>query len=260
VPGELLTVVLVAGAAAAASVVGGLIALWRAPTTFFTSVALGFASGALLAAISFEMIPQALKLGSLWIAAAGFAVGFVAVYGFDLFIHRGQVAGEHAEQQEQVRRFYSWRRPRGSEVTVLAGATSAEELIEGVSIGTGAAIEPGLAIIIATAIAIDNVSESISIGELARDEKGGRPETRRVLGWTSLIGASLLVSAVAGWFLLRGLPEPILAFLLAVGAGAMLYLTVTDLIPGGEARQYQESSALATAAGFLMLMIVSNLT
>jgi zinc transporter, ZIP family len=62
VSGELLTVVLVAGGAAAASVAGGLIALWRTPTTFYTSLALGFAGGSLLGTIGFEMVPQALGL------------------------------------------------------------------------------------------------------------------------------------------------------------------------------------------------------
>lgn len=41
-------------------------------------------------------------------------------------------------------------------MTVLAGGTSAEELIEGLSIGVGTAIKPGLALLIALAIIIDN--------------------------------------------------------------------------------------------------------
>jgi hypothetical protein len=95
------------------------------------SVALDFASGVLLATICFEMLPEALEMSSLPIAVGGFAVGFAAVYGFDLFIHRGKLVGEAAEQRPQVERFYQQRRPRGSEVTVLAGGTSAPR------IGTG---------------------------------------------------------------------------------------------------------------------------
>jgi len=45
----------------------------------------------------------------------------------------------------------------------------------------------------AAAVAVDNFSEDLSIGELVLS-RGER--ARRVLGWTSLIGASLLVSAV----------------------------------------------------------------
>ena len=47
----------------------------------------------LLATFSFEMLPQAAELASLGAAVAGFALGFLAVYGFDLFVNRGRRSG-----------------------------------------------------------------------------------------------------------------------------------------------------------------------
>jgi ZIP family zinc transporter len=139
---EFFLILSVAASAAIASPTGGFLALWRKPTTLFMSLALGFASGVLLATISFEMLPAALELSSLSLAIAGFVVGFAAVYGLDLFINQGELVGEKAEQRAGVDRFHRRHRPRGDEVTVLAGGTSAEELIEGISIGVGAAIKP----------------------------------------------------------------------------------------------------------------------
>jgi zinc transporter, ZIP family len=257
---DFLTIIAIAGAAALASPAGGLIALWRQPTTLFMSVALGFASGVLLATICFEMLPQALELGSLPLAVGGFTVGFSAVYAFDLFVHRGQLVGEAAEQRPQVERFYQQRRPRGSEVMVLAGGTSAEELIEGLSIGVGTAIKPGLGLLIGLAIVIDNLSEALSIGEIIRSEQAGQQhgQVRRILGWTGLIGIALLGSALVGWFFLRGLSEPVLGFLLGTGGGGMFYLTVTDLVPQAEERHYQQSAAISIAAGFMVIFILSG--
>jgi zinc transporter, ZIP family len=261
VSSDLIMILAVAGAAAIGSPIGGLIALWRKPTSLFMSLALGFASGVLLAAISFEMLPQSLELASLPLAIVGFAGGFASVYAFDLFVHRGLLAGEKAQQRRAVERWRVRRAPRGDKITVLAGGTSAEELIEGVSIGVGAAIQPGLALIVALAILIDNVSEALSIGELIRDEGGGskRGQAWRILRWTGLIGLSLFSSAVAGWFLLRGLPQPVLGTLFAAGGGGMFYLTVTDLVPEAEARHYQQSAALAIAAGFLIIFALGHL-
>src|SRR5690606_29510402 len=88
-----------AAAAALASPLGGLVALWCRPTTLFMSLALGFASGVLFATICTEMLPQALEMSSVAVTAAGFLAGFAAVYAFDLFIHRGRLAGEKAEQR-----------------------------------------------------------------------------------------------------------------------------------------------------------------
>ena len=110
---DLSLILAIAGSAAIASPLGGLIALWRKPTTLFMSVALGFASGVLLATISFEMLPKSLELGSPTIAVGGFAAGFLAIYAFDLFIHRGRLAGKESEKRPQVERFYQRRRPRG---------------------------------------------------------------------------------------------------------------------------------------------------
>ena len=256
--GDGITILALAGAAALASPVGGLIALWKKPTTLFMSLALGFASGVLLATICFSMLPQALELGRLWIAIGGFTAGFLAVLGFDLFIHRWKVAGKQAEQRPQVERFYQRRRPRGSAVTVLAGGTSAEELIEGLSIGVGAAIKPGLGLLIAVAIFVDNLAESLSIAEIIRAERERRNPVKRILGWTGLIGLSVLGSALAGWFLLRGLSQPLLGFLFGSGAGGMFYLVVTDLLPEAEERQYQQSAALSLCGGFLLMFVLSQ--
>lgn len=254
------TIALIAGAAALASPIGGLLALWRTPTTMFMSCVLGFASGVLLATICFEMLPQARELGSLALAVGGFVLGFALVYGFDLFVHRGQLAGEGAEQRPQVERFYRRRRPHGGEVTVLAGGTSAEELIEGISIGVGAAIQPGLGVLIALAIVIDNLGEALGIGEIIRseptDDRGG--QARRVLGWTGLIGVALFASAMVGWFFLRGLPDPVLGLLFGAGAGGMFYLTITDLVPQADRHQYQQSAALAMGTGFMAIFVLSG--
>ena len=107
----------------------------------------------------------------------------------------------------------------------------------------------------AAAVAVDNFSEDLSIGELVLS-RGER--ARRVLGWTSLIGASLLVSAVVGWLALRNADPALVGVLQATGAGAILYLTVTALVPPAEEYQYEGSGSLAAGAGFLAILLLSE--
>ena len=76
---------------------------------------------------------------------------------------------------------------------------------------------------------------------------------------TALIGAVLFGSALVGWYFLQGLPKSALGGLLATGAGGMLYLTVTDLVPEGARSQYQQSAALALGCGFLLSLLLSRL-
>jgi ZIP family zinc transporter len=254
-----LLILAVAGIAAVASPIGGLLALWHKPSSLFMSVALGFAGGVLLGTISFKMIPEALRLSSLMVAVGGFILGFLSIYAFDLFVHRGKVAGPKAEQEKKVQSFYRRHRPRGDEVTVLAGGTSTEELIEGLSIGVGTSIRPGVGLLIALAIVIDNAAEALSIGELILAEKGGSKQARvrRVLKWAGLIGVSLFGSALVGWYLLRDMSPSTLGFLFSAGGGGMFYLTITDLIPEAEERHFQQSGGLAAGAGFIIILVLS---
>ena len=223
---------------------------------------LGFTSGVLVATIAFEMLPNALEYSSLVLVVFGFVAGFIAVYAFDLFMHRGVLVGEKAEQRRWFNRSNRLRRSRDNEVTVLATGTSAEEVIEGLSIGVGLAFKPELGLLIALAIAIDNFSEALSIGEMIRNEKGhrGRSETRHILGWTGLIGLSVLVSAVIGWLFLRGMPQTLLGVLFSAGAGGLFYLTVTDLVPEAEEHQYQQVPAITMGIGFMMIFALSTVS
>lgn len=231
----------------------------RTPTSLAMSLAFGLASGVLIGTVTLEMVPKAIELSSIPATAAGFAAGFAAIWLFDLFVNRWRLAGEHAAQHERVEAYHRSHRPRGDRATVLAGGTSVEELIEGLAIGTGVVIQPGVGALIAASIAVDNFSEGLSIGELIVSGRGrGLRAARRVLAWTSVIGLSVLVSALAGWLLLRNAGAAAVGVLQAVGAGGMLYLTVSALVPPSEEQQYQGSGALATGAGFLTILLLTQ--
>jgi zinc transporter, ZIP family len=249
----------IASAGAIASPLGGAVAMWKRPTTLALSVSAGFASGALIGTFAFEMLPKAAETASLAIAIAGFVIGFAFVYALDMFVERGASAGEKAVQRSWVLKVRQRQRARGDQVTVLAGGTSAEELIEGITIGVSAAADPSLGLIAGIAIIIDNVSEALSIGDLIREEGGDR-QARRIFFWTGLIGGALFISTIAGWFLLRGLSDDLLGLLLAASAGAMFYLTVTKLVPEAQSHQFEQSSAIATAVGLLVIFSLSRMT
>lgn len=251
---ELLAIAL---AGAAASPLGGAVALLKKPTSLTLSIAVGFAAGVLLGTFAFEMMPKASAAASPGLAVAGFVAGFGSIYALDLFVHRGVSAGEKADQRRWVVRQRQRWRQRGDTVAVLAGGTSAEELVEGLTIGVSAASDPRLGMIVGLAILIDNFGEALSIGELIRADGAARP-ARRILFWTGLIGLALFGSALAGWLLLRGLSPRILGFMLASGAGGMFYLTASDLVPEAESHHFNQSAAIATAAGFLLIFGLSS--
>ena len=248
--------------AALCSPLGGGLAILLKPSSLLLSVMAGCAGGVLMGAIAFEMLPEALEQASLIEVVIGFVAGVALVYGFDLYMNRGAIAGLEAEQRPLVERLHLRRRPRAGKVTILAGASSAEELIEGLVLGVSAELMGGVGYVVAIAVAIDNVSEAMSLGAMIRADKGGDPaaQRRQTLRWTGLIGAALLVSALAGWFALRAVPDEWLGLLSSTGAGAVFYLAFTQLLPEAESHHYQHSGGLAAAAGFLVIMVLSRFT
>jgi ZIP family zinc transporter len=257
--GAFLSFAVMAIGAAAASPLGGVVALMLRPTTFLLSLVVGFAGGVLLGALSFEMVPRAFELSSPLEVYVGIGAGVLLVWAIDLYINRGMTAGDKAAQSRRVRRYHQRHKPRGSKVAVVAAGTAGEELIEGLVIGVSAAIGGGTGLIVALAIALDNVSEALSIGELTMDDDSVEHKKRDVLMWTSIIGAALVISAFVGFLLLRGLPAEWQGLLTALGAGAMFYIAIAGLVPEAESHQFQQSGGLATAAGFLAMLVLAQL-
>jgi zinc transporter, ZIP family len=140
---------------------------------------------------------------------------------------------------------YRERRPFGDEVTVLAGGISIEDIVQGISI--------------AIAVGIDALTEGISIDELVLSEHES-PEGGfgRVLKWCIVIAGSIFLTAILGWFALRGMPDSVLAFLFALGDGAMPYLAATQLVSTAHKYHYQGSSSLAVAPGFLAILVLRH--
>jgi ZIP family zinc transporter len=73
-----------------------------------------------------------------------------------------------------------------------------------------------------------------------------------------LIGLSLITSACVGWFTLRSLPADWIGFVTALGAGAIFYLAVTNLLIEAEENQFQQSGGLAAAAGYIAMLLLTE--
>ncbi|QQR38139.1 ZIP family metal transporter [Devosia rhizoryzae] len=248
----------VALTAGLSSPLGGFLATRIKASSLWLSLVAGLAAGILLGTLSLEMIPTALEDLDAWLVIVAVIIGIAATYGLDFAVNRGRMAGDKADQKPAVDRYHRRHKPWGTQVTVLAAATASEELIEGLSIGVGLAISLSTAIVVGIAITVDNIAEALSLGALARDEDDDTAN-RRTLLWTIIVGVSLIASALLGYFFLRDLPEEVLAFLLAVGAGAMLYLSTTQLLPEAEEKQFQQSAGLSIGLGFLIALALSQI-
>jgi ZIP family zinc transporter len=227
--------VLFAVVASSALPIGALIAAWRPPPRAATAALLGFASGALITAVAFELFEKAFEHGGAWRAGIAFLGGATAFVLVDAWLERRK-----ARQQEG-----------GGAVglALLAGVT-----LDGVpeNLAMGVALLEGSALSLLVAIFASNLPEAI-VGAQKMREEHGREDV--VLIW-SATAALLAVAVVVGYVALEGVPHSALSWPLGFAAGAVLASLADTLMP----EAFSEGGppvAYATALGFLASFLIS---
>jgi ZIP family zinc transporter len=217
---------------------------------------LGFASGVMIAASVWSLllpsIEQTREQGGIpWLPAS---VGFLLGIGFLLLLdsvipHLHQ----NAEKAEGLP-------TKAKKNTMLLLAVTLHNIPEGMAVGvvfagllagTGG-ITASAALALSIGIAIQNFPEGAIVSMPLRAE--GVSKGRSFL-YGTLSGAVEPVAALIT-ILLTGLLVPILPYLLAFAAGAMIYVVVEELIPELQEDGHSNIGMIGVAAGFVLMMIL----
>jgi zinc transporter, ZIP family len=227
--------ILFAVVASSALPLGALIAIWRPPARPVTAALLGFAAGALITAVAFELFEKAFEHGGAWRAGVSFFAGATAFVAIDSWLERRQ-----ARQRE-----------RGGVVglALLAGVT-----LDGVpeNLAMGVALLEGSAVTLLVAIFASNLPEAIVGAEKMREDRSDR-EVVTIWAATAVL---LALAVVVGYAALEGVDNEDLSWPLGFAAGAVLASLADTLMP----EAYGEGGppvAYATALGFLTSFLIS---
>ena len=217
---------------------------------------LGFASGVMIAASVWSLLIPAIEMSEeqsniAWVTAA---IGFLLGIGFLLLLDT-LTPNIHLTEEE----------PEGikadlKKTTMLVLAVTLHNIPEGMAVGvTFAGVMTGnttitlaAAFVLAIGIAIQNFPEGAIISMPLRGE--GISRRRAFLYGT----ASGIVEPIAAFItiLLTGLVVPILPYLLAFAAGAMIYVVVEELIPESQSGKHTNIGTIGVAFGFVMMMVL----
>ena len=211
--------------------VGGALGAWWKPPDRLVAVALAFAAGALLSAVSFDLFAAAVESGGRSRAALGFGAGAVVFVLIDSLLDR--------------------RLRRGAAGYALLAAVTLDGVPENAALGVSLAGGGSLALL--AAVFASNIPESLA-GAVRMREQG---RSRRVV--VALWGAAtvlLALAVVAGRLLFSGASPADVALPLAFAGGAVLASVIDTLAPEAF-RQGGPWIALASAAGFLMTFELS---
>ena len=217
---------------------------------------LGFASGVMVAASVWSLLIPAIEMqagNGRW-AVLPATVGFLLGMGFLLMLddltphlHLGTNTPEGP-------------RSRLSRTAMLSLAVTLHNLPEGMAVGVvlasalqqDAGITLANAIAVSLGIAIQNVPEGAIISMPMRAEGNSR--------WRSFAIGSLsgVVEPIGGLavVLLASLIMPVLPYMLAFAAGAMMYVVVEELIPEASGGKHSNMSTIGFAVGFALMMVL----
>lgn len=217
---------------------------------------LGFASGVMVAAAVWSLLIPAIELseeqgGVAWIPAA---VGFLLGMGFLLLL---DTLTPHLHLNEEE--------PEGmkadlKKTTMLVLAVTLHNIPEGMAVGvTFAGVMTGNEMIslagaftLAIGIAIQNFPEGAIISMPLK----GNGMSRGKAFWYGAVSGSVEPVAALLTILLTSLVVPILPYLLAFAAGAMIYVVVEELIPESQAGKHTNIGTIGVALGFVLMMVL----
>lgn len=217
----------------------------------------GFASGVMVAASVWSLIIPAMEQ-SEHMGKLSFVPAFVGVWAGFLFLLLLDHLIPHLHLNSDC--------PEGvccnslGKSTMMVLAVALHNLPEGMAVGVVAAgwltgneaVSAPAAIALSLGIALQNLPEGAII---SMPLKSGGMKRGKAFGYGALSGAVEPLGAIVT-ILLAGLVTPILPYLLAFAAGAMLYVVVEELIPEMSQGEHSNIGTVFFAVGFSLMMVL----
>ncbi len=219
----------------------------------------GFAAGVMVAASVWSLLIPSIEMtgregfASIVPAITGFTIGILFLLLLDSAIPHQHIDSRQSEGPKS----------HLSRSTKLVLAITLHNVPEGMAVGAAlaAALENSAympmagAVALALGMAIQNFPEGAIVSMPLRGAGNSRMKSfimGTLSGIVEPIGAILTI-------LLASFILPILPYLLAFAAGAMLYVVVEELIPETQAGKHSNLGTIGFALGFLLMMVLDVL-
>ncbi|MFM2330527.1 MAG: hypothetical protein RLZZ26_34 [Candidatus Parcubacteria bacterium] len=234
-------ILLVAFAASVATFIGGMFAIRFRDQLHLI---LGFSAGAVAGVALFDLLPEAIELGTKYHQASTVSL-FIALGLFGYLILDRLILLHTHDEDEDV------SVPRGA---FGALTLSAHSFVDGVAIGVGFQASAAVGALVTAAVLTHDFSDGINTVNLILRNGGS---WRHAIRWLFIDALAPLLGAASTLFF--NIPASYMGLMLALFAGSFLYLSASDLIPESHHRHPRALTTIMTLLGALLLYSVVHL-
>lgn len=226
---------------------GFLTILLKNPTRRFMAVLLGFTSGIMLSVVCFDLLPEAFKLGNVWLSFVGMSIGVGLILLIDEFMPSELSLTKNARDKNDTA--YGFIKSG----ILLGIGIAIHNFPEGLAVGSGFAANDSLGLGLAIVIALHDMPEGVA---MAAPLKMGGIKKMKILMYTILAGIPMGIGAFLGE--LVGEISPIFICLcLSFAAGSMLFITCGELIPKSQSIYKGRISTIGMLVGIMSGIFIS---
>jgi ZIP family zinc transporter len=223
---------------AAGMVAGGVLAAFAPVTDAAKSYVQHFAAGLVFGAVALKVFPTVRSELDPLAFVLAFAIGGVAMVGMKTVTDKLEDGQGKPQQQAAL--------PMG-----LIASVAADSLVDGFTIGVGFALSGDVGVLLALGLAGEWFSEGLAI---AAEVKGSR---WRAIGVPVGIAAVAVLGGVVGLTLLTGLATEAIAFLMAAGSAALVFLVTEGLLVKAHQNVRSVPATAALFAGIVAFMLLN---
>lgn len=209
---------------------------------------LGFSAGAVIGVAFFDLLPEAIELGSsvydisfiTMITAIGF-VSYMILDRFVFFHSHGTHEHEHENHNHQ----------RG---ILGAGSLSFHSFLDGVAIGLAFQVSSAVGMIVAIAVLVHDFSDGINTVNMILKNGGDK---KKAFKWLIIDALAPVLGILSTLFFT--LPSSALGIILAIFSGFFLYIGASDLLPESHHNHPTYWTTFITLLGVVVIFVAIKL-
>ena len=204
---------------------------------------MGFSAGIMLVASFTSLLLPSIREGGLWLAIAGFTLGLLTVKGLDLLTpHLHFIKGyEGPRTRRSLRK--AW---------LIALAMIIHNVPEGMAVGAAATYSTTRGVLLALAIGVQDIPEGLAVA-IPLAIASGSPTKAFAMG--ALSGVAEALAALIPPLVVTAIATT-LPLIMALAAGAMVYVVVHEVVPDIYGHGHDEPATVGFFAGFVTMLVL----